>query len=268
MTDDVKALKKRFVDTGYVMLEGWFDADLVARISEDSLAFKGISVFERESVGDLLAHPRVVDFVSHLLESPEVAISPFRFWNHLTPGGTSDGGGWHVDDTWMADRPLTEILCMYYPQDVAEDMGPTMLLPGSHRRLYTPSQTRKLGWIRGQEKLTVGAGTLAVAFPSILHAKAAHFSERPRSMIKYGYEIADDRYGYYVTRETYDNLARSETGRGLIRHAEVRDKRDAVWNSYWDFHQSYTFQDFKHQIGIVGRALRKHLEHEQRGGAG
>ena len=87
-------------------------------------------------------------------------------------------------------------------------------------------------------------------------------------MIKYGYEVADERYGYYVTRETYENLARSETGRGLIRFAEIKDKRDAVWNSYWDFHQSYTFQDFKHQIGVVGRALRKHLEHEQRGGAG
>ena len=267
MAEDLKALKKRFVDTGYVLLENWFDEDLVARIAEDSLAHKGISVFERESVGNLLAHPGVVDFVARLLESTDVAISPFRFWNHLTPGGTSDGGGWHVDDTWMADRPLTEILCMYYPQDVAEDMGPTMLLPGSHRRLYTPTQTRKLGWIRGQEKLTVRAGSLAITFPSILHAKAAHFSERPRSMIKYGYEIADPKYGYYVTRETYDNLARSETGRGLIRFAEVRDKKDAVWNSYWDFHQSYTFQDFKHQIGVVGRALRKHLEHEQRDGA-
>ena len=42
-------------------------------------------------------------------------------------------------------RPaLTEILCMYYPQDVEEDMGPTMLLPGSHRG--STRRRRPLSW--------------------------------------------------------------------------------------------------------------------------
>jgi ectoine hydroxylase-related dioxygenase (phytanoyl-CoA dioxygenase family) len=263
MREDFKTLKKEFMDAGYVVLEDWIEPDLVARVQADAFEYKGISIFERESVGDLLCHPRVVAFVSFLLETPDVAISPFRFWNHLTPGGRSDGGGWHVDDTWMADRPLTELLCMFYPQDVAEDMGPTMILPGSHRRLYTPPQTQKLGWIRGQKKLIVKAGALALTYPSILHARAAHGSDRPRSMVKYGYEAADPKYGYYLTREAYDNFRRTELGRALTKYAEVKDKRDVVWNSYWQFHESYTFQDFKHQIGVVGRALRKHLEHEQ-----
>ena len=48
----------------------------------------------------------------------------------------------------------------------------------------------------------------------------------------------------------------------MTRYAEVKDSEDAVWNSYWKSHESYTFQDFKHQIGVVGRALRKHLDHE------
>lgn len=262
MGADFKALKKQFMDAGYVLLEDWFDPALVEQTHKDGMAYKGISVFECESVGDLLCHPKVIDFVSFLFGTPDVAISPFRFWNHLTmnPG---DGGGWHVDDTWMAGRPLTEILCMYYPQDVTEDMGPTMLLPGSHRRLYTPPQTSKLGWIRGQEKLVVKAGTLAITFASILHAKAAHRSDQPRSMIKYGYETADPKYGYYLTQEAYDNFRRTDLGRELTKYAEVKDKKDAVWNSYWDYHESYTFQDFKHQIGIVGRSLRKQLEHEE-----
>jgi ectoine hydroxylase-related dioxygenase (phytanoyl-CoA dioxygenase family) len=180
----------------------------------------------------------------------------------LSKGEFSDGGGWHVDDTWMAATPLTEILCMYYPQDVEEDMGPTMLLPGSHRRLYTPPQTAKLGWIRGQEKVVVKAGTLAVCYPSILHARAAHFSDKQRSMIKYGFEVADPQYGYYLTEAAYQNFRRTELGCSLTKHAEVKDREDALWNSYWKFHGSYTFQDYKHQIGVVGQALRKHLDHE------
>lgn len=264
MSGDFKALKREFMDSGYVTLTGWLDADLVGRIRDDAYEYKGISIFERESAGDLLCHPRVIHFIAFLLEiePAQVAISPFRFWNHLTGGGRSDGGGWHVDDTWMADRPLTEILCMYYPQDVTEDMGPTMLLPGSHRRLYTPAQTHKLGWIRGQRKVVADAGALVVCYPSILHAKAAHLSEKPRSMVKYGYEIANPGCGYYLTQEAYYNFRRTELGCALTRYAEVKDKQDAVWNSYWKFHESYTFQDFKHQIGVVGRGLRKHLEHE------
>lgn len=261
--DDLKALKKEFYDAGYILLQDWIEPELVARVREDAYIYQGISIFERESVGDLLCHPRVVRLISFLLESPEIAISPFRFWNHLSKGGFSDGGGWHVDDTWMADRPLTEILCMFYPQDVTEEMGPTMVLPGSHRRLYTPSQTGKLGWIRGQQKLIVEAGALAITYPSILHARAAHFSEKPRSMVKYGYEVANPKYGYYLTEVAYRNFRRTDLGRALTRYAEVRDEQDAVWNSYWQFHGSYTFQDFKHQIGVVGRELRAHLEREK-----
>ena len=262
MPADWKALKKEFVDTGYVILDDWLDPDLVERTRRDGHQYSGIDIFARASVGDLLCHPQIVQFIGYLLETEDLAISPFRFWNHLAAGGFSDGGGWHVDDTWMADRPLREILCMYYPQDVTQDMGPTMLLPGSHRRLYTPPQTAKLGWIRGQQKVVVKAGALAITYPSILHAKAAHFSDRPRSMIKYGYEVADPQYGYYLTQETHGNLRRTELGRALTRYAEVKDKDDALWNSYWKSHESYTFQDFKHQIGVVGRALRKHLDHE------
>ena len=262
MNEQFRELKREFMDSGYVVLEDWLEPELVARVQADAYEYKGISTFERESVGDLLCHPKTIAFVQFLLNSPDIAISPFRFWNHLTPGGKSDGGGWHVDDTWMADQPLTQVLCMYYPQDVTEDMGPTMVLPGSHRRLYTPPQTGKLGWIRGQRKLTAKAGALAITYPSILHAKAAHFSENPRSMIKYGYEIADPKFGYYLTQEAYDTFRRTEVGRSLTKYAEVRDKRDALWNGYWKYHESYTFQDFKHQIGVVGRQLRKQLDHE------
>lgn len=263
MDNQWKALKKEFYDTGYVVLNDWLEPELVERTRRDSHAYGGIEIFEHESVSDLLCHPTTVRFISYLLETPDVAISPFRFWNHLCKGSFSDGGGWHVDDTWMANTPLTEVLCMYYPQDVTEDMGPTMLLPGSHRRLYSPAQTAKLGWIRGQQKVVVKAGALAVTFPSILHAKAAHFSDRPRSMIKYGYEVTDAKYGYYLTQESYDNFRRTELGQKLTSLAEVKQKDDVLWNSYWKSHDSYTFQDFKHQIGVVGRALRKHLDHEE-----
>lgn len=180
-----KALKKEFFDTGYVVLDGWIEPELVERTKQDAHQCGGIDIFECESVGDLLCHAKVVEFIAFLLETPEVAISPFRFWNHLTQGGQSDGGGWHVDDTYMADRPLTEILCMYYPQDVAEDMGPTMLLPGSHRRLYTPPQTAKLGWIRGQQKVVAKAGALPLDSPrprrALVRQAALHDQIRLRS---------------------------------------------------------------------------------------
>ena len=259
-----RALKREFVDAGYITLEGWVEEPIQQRIKTDAHEYKGISAFECESVGDLLCHPNIVALVGYLLGTDfgGVAISPYRFWNHLTSGGYSDGGGWHVDDTYMADRPVSEVLCMYYPQDVTEEMGPTMVLPGSHRRLCTPPQTAKLGWIRGQKKVIVREGTLVIAYASILHAKAAHYSDTARSMIKYGYETGDEKYGYYLTQPAYESFRRTDLGRSLTRYAEIRDKNDSVWNSYWKYHESYTFQDFKHQIGVVGRGLRKRIDHE------
>ena len=95
MHKDWKALKRAFVDDGYINLSSWLDEDLVQRVLTDSLEYKGISIFERESVGDLLCHPQILEFVEFLLEvdTDRVAISPFRFWNHLSAGGVSDGGG-------------------------------------------------------------------------------------------------------------------------------------------------------------------------------
>lgn len=263
MDSDLKLLKREFYDSGYVILQDWLEPELVEATRKDAHVYGNIDIFARESIGDLLCHARIVEFVSFLLGTPEVAISPFRFWNHLSKGGESDGDGWHVDDTWMANTPLTEVLCMYYPQDVEEDMGPTMLLPGSHTRLYTPAQTGKLGWVCGQQKVVVKAGALAITFPSILHAKAAHFSDKPRSMIKYGYEVADAQYGYYLTEEAHRNFHRTDLGCSLTQFAEIKDKKDAYWDSYWKSHDCYTFQDFKHQIGFMGRALRKRLDHEE-----
>ena len=259
-----KELKKEFFDTGYVVLDGWIEPELVERTKQDAHQYGAIDIFERESIGDLLCHAKVVEFIAFLLETPEVAISPFRFWNHLTQGGQSDGGGWHVDDTYMTDRPLTEILCMYYPQDVEEDMGPTMLLPGSHRRLYTPPQTAKLGWIRGQQKVVAKAGALAVTFASILHARAAHLSAKPRSMIKYGLRGGRPPIRLLPDRASLPQLPPHRAG--PLADATSRSQgqgRRAVELLLEIAPELYLFKDFKHQIGVVGRRLRKHLDHEQ-----
>lgn len=89
-----------------------------------------------------------------------------------TDSGVSDSPGRHEDDTSVADRPLTALLCMYYPHKVTADLGPTMLLPGSHRKLYTPSQANKPGSIKGRQKLIVEAGTQVIAYTSRMDVKS------------------------------------------------------------------------------------------------
>ena len=72
-----KELKKEFFDTGYVVLDGWIEPELVERTKQDAHQSGGIDIFECESIGDLLCHAKVFEFIAFLLETPEVAISPF-----------------------------------------------------------------------------------------------------------------------------------------------------------------------------------------------
>ena len=71
-----KELKKEFFDTGYVVLDDWIEPELVERTKQDAHQYGAIDIFERESIGDLLCHAKVVEFIAFLLETPEVAISP------------------------------------------------------------------------------------------------------------------------------------------------------------------------------------------------
>ncbi len=83
---------------------------------------------------------------------------------------------WHQDERFgrgHQDRDIDHVkhlMLMYYPQDVTEDMGPTVLLPGSQRRIAAPETMVTLVNLRGQVFSTLEAGSVLLTHSDIWHA--------------------------------------------------------------------------------------------------
>jgi hypothetical protein len=136
----------------------------------------------------LLGHPAVVGTLTSLL-GPDYVRDPGGHI-HMNPPHTR-AQPWHQDERFgrsHQDRDIDHIehlMLMYYPQDVTEEMGPTVLLPGSQRRVAAPESMVTLVNLRGQVFSTVTAGSVLVTHADIWHAGTGNRSDRVRYMIKF-----------------------------------------------------------------------------------
>lgn len=80
---------------------------------------------------------------------------------HVNRPGTHSQS-WHQDGTNQRRHQLRTVLAMYYPQDVTPDMGPTVLLPGTHFRNAPTDRMATYANFREQVGLAVKAGTVAI----------------------------------------------------------------------------------------------------------
>lgn len=130
----------------------------------------------------VFTHPQLEGALVSIL-GDDFELSSHRHW-HLKPP-QSRYMHWHQDG--INDRQVTEIrtlLMLYYPQDVEPDMGPTIVVPGSHFRNAPTDRMSTYYNIKGQLPLTVKAGTVAVTVYSLWHGTAANTTDKKRHMIK------------------------------------------------------------------------------------
>jgi hypothetical protein len=129
----------------------------------------------------VVRHPGVQGVLQSLL-GPNFEVHPHRhFYNNL-PGSQSQG--WHVDAA-TPDHMLRGLILFYYPQDVEVQMGPTILVPGTHFRDAPMDRLASYANLRGQKTFLGQAGTMAVLHPDLWHARSLNRSATPRYMIKF-----------------------------------------------------------------------------------
>ncbi len=139
------------------------------------------------AIKDLLEHPTVVGALTSFLGSGYTRDKGGHI--HMNPPHTR-AQPWHQDERFgrsHQDRDgddIKQVMLMYYPQDVTEDMGPTVVLPGSHRRVASPESMVTLVNLKGQVFSTVNAGAVVLTHPDIWHAGTGNRSDRIRYMIK------------------------------------------------------------------------------------
>jgi len=130
---------------------------------------------------DVLKHPAVTNVLSGLL-GPAYEVHEHRNFYNNKPGSRSQG--WHVDVA-TPDHMLRGLVVFYYPHEVTAEMGPTVLLPGTHFRDAPMDRMNAYANVRGQKVFLGGAGTIAFMHPDLWHARSLNRSDRPRYMIKF-----------------------------------------------------------------------------------
>ncbi len=189
LTDDQMA---SFIIEGFIVIE----PDLPAGYNEGIIAAlkampenPGEHIVESlPALTELLNHPAIDGALTSLLGSGYKRDPGGHI--HMNPPHTR-GQPWHQDERFgrgHQDRDvdhIRQLMFMYYPQDVEPDMGPTVLLPGSHRRVASPESMVTLVNLRGQQFSLVKAGSVLLTHFDIWHAATGNRSERVRYMIKF-----------------------------------------------------------------------------------
>lgn len=138
------------------------------------------------------------------------------------PGGR--GFPWHQDFAYVPATNLASLMTLTFLTDVTEEMGPTLLIPGSHRGPLVDHYDAAGAWLgripdEAAEsfpadrafRATGPAGSILINAGVTLHRAEANRSDRPRPMLINGYQAADCKP---VVDIPYKSVHRYETVRG------------------------------------------------------
>jgi ectoine hydroxylase len=119
----------------------------------------------------------------------------------------SKGGeavGWHQDIPFYPHTNLTPLITLLFLEDVTADMGPLMVVPGSHKREifehYGPdgqwtgaigAEDLKKVALDKAKTLTGPAGSVAIIHGCMVHGSSPNTSARARPLLIIGYSSAD-----------------------------------------------------------------------------
>jgi ectoine hydroxylase-related dioxygenase (phytanoyl-CoA dioxygenase family) len=176
-------------------------------------------MFERGAVFlDLIEQPVIIDLVEKLLGNRIHLVS----MNSLRTPRDSGIDKWHVDDDLFFPLPdgveldprialpIYMLTCIYYLVDVEENMGPTQLIPGSHRSGRHPERgpNPPLYKDQGPVSITVKKGDCLVFFGQTWHRGARNESDNKRivQQVVYGKRWVSQRFYPFVNYQLPQNV--------------------------------------------------------------
>lgn len=227
---------KDFVTQGYHMIE----LDLPLEFHE-SVCQQIDAVFERrgnpgddilDEVPDLYKvwdHPMVKGALMSILGA-DYAMNSHRHCHYTQPGDV--GGHWHQDSVNVRHHQIRTLLGLYYPQDVTEDMGPTVVLPGTQYHNTPSSLMSSYMNFKNQIALSVKAGTVAITHYDLWHSWMPNDSSKNRRMLKFLFSRTSEPAGPSWNAAPYANIGVNP------RSAEIDDMTNAykhrlMWADIW-----------------------------------
>ena len=147
----------QFVQDGFLMFDGFVPQEMNEAVYADQQAGKG-HWQTSQAIRDVFDWLPVKGILQSL-----VGVNPVYDHSalHVVGPQKHDAQVWHADSIIDA-RPLAfDIQAMYFSHDAPKEMGPTLVLPGSHLRRTSNASIARYKNIVGQKQLIGKAGTIA-----------------------------------------------------------------------------------------------------------
>ncbi len=197
----------RFVADGFVECGDLVPPELNEHVHRDALAYPKNRGYDpnkpREfweysaAVREVFDLPAVRGVAESLLGPDPVHDHSFL---HTVAPGKREAQRWHVDSSLAVDHPRQfDILVCYFPHDAPAEMGPTLVLPGSHvRRVSYHDVTRYKNFL-GQRQLSGPGGRIAFLHESLWHCAQPNQTDQWRFMFKIRYVPRVPQRGLFNT---------------------------------------------------------------------
>ncbi len=184
-----------FCRNGYLMLPGVVPDEINERVVDylervDSTHEPTPIMNESFFVDGVLMNPQAAGAVRSLLGSG--CTLPLLISNHRGPLPYTRPQSWHRDGGTIYTSALEYLQVFYYPEKCTEEMGPTVLLPGSHFMRNKAPMMAHLGSIQGTVSTASPAGTIFLTVYGVWHRRSKAVSDpqgksRYRNLLKYNY---------------------------------------------------------------------------------
>ncbi|GIO14459.1 hypothetical protein J19TS2_40140 [Cohnella xylanilytica] len=230
---------------GYVLFKKVLSPGEVAAVKEGiRQAFEGKDdgvmlqgpMFERGEIFEsLVDHPVISEFIEEVL-GPDCQLSSMNGMRTTKNNGVSK---WHVDEALFFPlpdgveldprirMPVYLVNGLYYLDDITEDLGPTQVVPGSHRAGKLLEFSEEIGTYKGREAVSVlaEAGDCLVFNSQVWHRGARNRSDVPRYVQQIIY-----RKKFIVPHMTHDINAAYRLPDEIVQRANPRRKRLLGYN--------------------------------------
>jgi hypothetical protein len=197
-----------FLRKGYLMLEGVVPGE-VNRLTMDYLVdHRALSpteiAFKDWFLDNVICNPQATGAVRSLLgrefHLPVLVSNHRREWDtwHLTRKQE-----WHIDGNYRHTPRLEYLQVFYYPQDTADEIGPTEVLPGSHLHHQQHRMMGHYEHFRHAVKLAAPAGSIFITIYQIWH-RGGYAETGVRQNLKYVYWRTTPPMRDWVREEGFD----------------------------------------------------------------
>ncbi len=194
-----------FARDGFIILEDIVPTELNESVHKDEelMMDKGLYFWHAsEAIRDVFNLPSVAGIIESLVGKGSTYDHSFL---HTVKPGHLRSQSWHSDTGTLNLNPfIFDLQAFYFAHDTPLEMGPTLVLPGSHLRRIDYQSISRYKNITGQKHLVCKAGTIAFMHQDIWHCAQPNATDAMRYVFKIRYNPVVHQRNLFNT-EGYDS---------------------------------------------------------------